>query len=80
MQYCTKHNWPITPKEADKFPIKCEYLGLYSGALTPNEINGFCFRCERPITEDSLAKECLQESLVNEKSPLSPCKQGLRRG
>lgn len=60
MQYCTKHSWPVSAEEADKMDF-CEHLGLYSGALTPNEVNGYCFLNERPITEDhKSSKECSQ--------------------
>jgi hypothetical protein len=59
MQYCTKHSWPMSPEQVDKLENDCEHLGFYSGATTPNEINGYCFLNERPITEDHKPlKEC----------------------
>jgi hypothetical protein len=58
MQYCVKYPSSMSPKEAGK-TISCRYMGLYSGALTPNEVNAYCFLNERSIKEDNLPfKEC----------------------
>jgi hypothetical protein len=60
MQYCTKCSWPVSAAEADKMDF-CEHLGLYSSIHSENEINGYCFLNEKPITKDRTPlKRCPQ--------------------